>query len=337
MKVQKILLDALGGSYGCIVEGSGDHKHYYNEKKITLNETLELVSTEKVLDKGVSEFPFSFKIPLDVKSTFKTSNNFIMYQLRAKVDIPWGKDAESENTSFHVNNVVDLNDDTDTLAKGEEQYVKTYSCCCMSQGTVSANLVVNKTGFVSGEVIKVDIKVENSSTELIKHVHIQLIQLTAVEAQGHHKTVEKKIGEIKALGAKSAAEEIPPGENREMQANITIPKLPPSQEDQDLIMVSYKLRILPVPDSMFFVEEGAEVKITIGNIPHKIAMAQFEAGTSEMPANVKAKYPSLPNYTETRDKYVSFTDGRISEPESRSFCKEEGEDEEGEDEEEDEE
>ena len=97
---------------------------------------------------------------------------------KANVEIPWGKDC-SGTLDIFVNKVFDLNSFIDTLETGEAQQTKTFGCLCWASGPISINVVLNKSGYVCGEKIDIDLKVKIQNLDIILPVTYRwIIQVT---------------------------------------------------------------------------------------------------------------------------------------------------------------
>ena len=82
----------------------------------------------------------------------------IKYLAKAMVDVPWGID-NSGQLELHVNKIHDLNEDITTLERADAQQTKTVGFMCFASGPISLNVTLNKSGFVCGEVVKINAKV----------------------------------------------------------------------------------------------------------------------------------------------------------------------------------
>ena len=145
------------------------------KKQEFFKEVINLMDEERVLDVGVTPYKFNCKIPEDARTSFSGDSGSTRYLAVAKVDIPWGKDGEG-SLHFFVNAMNDLNEEKETLEKVEAQHEQTFGFMCFKSKPVSTNLVINKSGFVCGEVMKISVKVDNASNKLIKEVQLHLIQ-----------------------------------------------------------------------------------------------------------------------------------------------------------------
>ena len=279
-------------------KGKGTQSVKCKKHQEFFKEVINLMNEEKVLEKGVTPYKFNFKIPEDARTSFTGGNGHTKYLAKAMVDIPWGIDGEGSLELF-VNSLNDLNDEIETLEKVEAQHEKTFGILCFKSKPVTTNVVINKAGFVSGEVMKISIKVENSSNKLIKEVQLHLIQIVTLHA-GTEKGDMHTHSEINMIIDSKDLGEVQPGEDEVIEHLMEVPEVAPTQEDKESITIKYRFKVEAVPDAIAFGDDGAEVDITIGNIPHKVAFSTFEAepeGSFALSTDVKQKYPSLPNYT----------------------------------------
>ena len=75
--------------------------------------------------------------------------------MECDVDIPWGIDAHSGPKKFFVAGIRDLNEEIETLEKGEGSEEFKIGCMCFAEGPVTTKVMLPKTGFVCGEKVKV--------------------------------------------------------------------------------------------------------------------------------------------------------------------------------------
>ena len=283
VKVQKIHLDVTGVTH---IEfdyrkkkakgkgkGKGSTTMKCKKHQEFFKEVINLMNEERILDKGVTPYKFNFKIPEDARTSFTGDKGHTKYMAKAMVDIPWGMDGEGSLELF-VNSFNDLNDEIETLEKVEAQHEKTFGMLCFKSAPVTTNLVINKAGFVCGEVMRINIKVDNSSNKLIKEVQLHLIQEVTLHAsttkdEKHTHSERNMIIDSKDLG------EVQPGGDEEIEHLMEIPEVAPSQEDKESITIKYRFKVEAVPDAMLYDDSGAEAEITIGNIPHKVNMMRW--------------------------------------------------------------
>ena len=241
VKVQKIHLDITGVTDIAFSHTKGKGKKKKTQKctkrQEFFKEVINLMNEEKVLDVGVTPYKFNFKLPDDARTSFKGKFGSIEYLAKAFVDIPWGKDGEG-TLVLHVNKLNDLNTEMETLEKAEAQHQKTFGVLCFKSPPVTTNLVVNKSGFVCGEVMKVNVKVDNSSNKLIKEVQMHLTQVVTYHAENHSKTEEIVIIDSKDLG------EVPPGNDEVIDHLMEIPEIGPTQVSMVLSCVLQFLLLL---------------------------------------------------------------------------------------------
>jgi len=72
-------------------------------------------SGESKLEEGERVYPFNISLPLQLPSTFNGEHGHVRYTAKVTVDIPWGKDKETEIT-FQVISPLNLNDEPSLAA-----------------------------------------------------------------------------------------------------------------------------------------------------------------------------------------------------------------------------
>ena len=97
--------------------------------------------------------------------TFHATRADIEYRAECDVDIPWGVDAHGTSEEIIVLGVRDLNEEIETLEKGEASEEFKVGCMCWAEGPVTSKVTIPKTGFVCGERVKVTV-----------HVSVNLLQ-----------------------------------------------------------------------------------------------------------------------------------------------------------------
>ena len=117
----------------------------------------QIIENSVDVEEGLKTWDFSFTLPNELRSSFKGEHGSTVYKIRAHVDLS-GFDKE-ETVEFVVNHYRNLNMEQDTLAKVEKHNSKTFGALCCETGPLSMDFVLNKNGFVCGEKIKMNIKV----------------------------------------------------------------------------------------------------------------------------------------------------------------------------------
>ena len=125
----------------------------------------QIVENSVDVEEGLKVWDFSFTLPNDLRSSFKGDHGSTVYKIKAHVDLS-GFDKE-ETIEFVVNHYRNLNMEHDTLAKVEKHTSKTFGALCCETGPLSMDYIINKNGFVCGEKMKINVKVNIRETSSI--------------------------------------------------------------------------------------------------------------------------------------------------------------------------
>ncbi len=254
-----------------------DEEQYFKMKRIVFGNGTE----DTFLPYGVHEFFFSEILPEDIPSSYKGKYGMVKYCVLIRV-IRSGSDANSKNPGtsnpdltskkdFRVMSTVeDLNNISSASKSQSMEIEKRFGClCCMSE-PLFARISTNKTGFVPGEAVLIEVKVKNMSNMDVKEVSVILQQkvtffgLRHGNGQQHSERDSCVIGKIILPGTVNA------GENKEWQEELLIPDgIPPSElMNCSLMDINYVLRFNVVPSGWRRVSTlHCELPFIIGTVP----------------------------------------------------------------------
>ncbi|XP_042880585.1 arrestin domain-containing protein 3-like [Penaeus japonicus] len=142
------------------------------------------------LQPGTHMFPFRFKVPQRVPSSYESTYGHIRYMVEAMAEIPWGENVTTQK-DFKVDSRYDLIQDED--ASLPLRFVKEESvcCCCCEQGPVNIALTAEKTGYIPGEYILLTGEVTNRAGWHIENSVIKLIQTIKYKVENDsHQEIE---------------------------------------------------------------------------------------------------------------------------------------------------
>jgi len=241
-----------------------NHKHM----EVYLDESAILCSRVdgSVMRKGRHEWPFNIRLPSYLPATFDGQYGNVRYWAKIVIDQPWKKDTEITK-NFTVLGSLDLNTEGDakevgSYAKSVEstQEIQIGAPCC-SNGFVTAQLSLQRRGFVSGGNIPYFVRLNNKSTKMFRDVQISLIQHVTYRAD----RIRKQTTLLKG----KTWRDINPGENAIWDGELTnIPRVVPSKLGGGCknIEVKYLIQLTGHPKGM---GKGVEVpiEIVIGTVP----------------------------------------------------------------------
>ncbi|XP_046556375.1 arrestin domain-containing protein 3-like isoform X1 [Haliotis rubra] len=222
------------------------------------------------LPAGRHTYPFSYKLPSRLPSSFAGAYGFVGYDAKCTIDKPWKFNHEAE-TSFIVRNRLDLNREPRAKKPNRRSKSKTLCCLCCTSGPISATFSIDRQGYVIGEEIIINAEIENLSNKRVKKSKVVLMQEVLYHATTKtkpktHDYAKLKHGEIKQ------------GDTDYWNAErLVVPPLTPSfLRGCKIIDVRYflMLDVTPAGPSSDLV---LYLNVIIGNIPRQGVVAQPSA------------------------------------------------------------
>jgi len=271
----------------------------YVEHQLTVHQGPDLPAGDHVI-------PFSLALPPNVPSSFEGSDGNVRYYVRANIVRDWKWDHKVKE-HIMVNGICDLNLLPSAKQEGLVVDHKTLGCLCWKSGPITATLHLNRTGYVSGEMIKFNVEVENLSSRDMESTFLSLQEVVIFKTFRKNKTKEREVERLARL------ERISPGSSDYWQGTIRLPSLPPSGLGGHctIIDVQYRLDFHVDPSGPSF-DLVVRFPFILGTIPLQESIAgltspydsQFGGGFSSIPPPPEQfkLYPDLPppTYTESR-------------------------------------
>ncbi|KAE9555499.1 hypothetical protein FO519_001267 [Halicephalobus sp. NKZ332] len=188
-KVNEILLELKGRARTYWTKHSGKSRIHCSDsvpyfcEQLNTHYTSKFVATspdgksrEKILPAGIHEVPFSYTLPKTLPSSFEGEFGFIRYTCRATCERPWDFDIVARKV-FTVVGIEDINGDSEALSPAsvsDSNY--NIKFCCRKQGSINAQMSLERIGYTPGETITVHCKINNESQRSIKSPLIRLRQ-----------------------------------------------------------------------------------------------------------------------------------------------------------------
>lgn len=117
---------------------------------------------------------------------------------------------------------------------------KNFCCLCCASGPLEAQVTIPARGYVPGQSIPVTAEINNHSN--VKVDRLRIILRKRVEFRTQHPRVESRIE--KAVINEFSVGPVGKNETKNMQQNIEIPSLPPTNmENCGIIKVDYELKV----------------------------------------------------------------------------------------------
>lgn len=122
-------------------------------------------------------YPFSFQLPLmNLPSSYLGQHGKVEYLLEANVKRSWKFDFNAKQY-ITVNSIVDLNNDPVAAEPGEWKTAKTFCCLCCASGPLTMTIRLKTKGYCSGEIIPVEVEINNMSTRGVTDLSAELVQV----------------------------------------------------------------------------------------------------------------------------------------------------------------
>ncbi len=225
-----------------------DEEQYFKLKRLVLGDG----NTVQVLPEGTHEFKFNEVLPDNLPSTFTGKYGQVRYYVGIRVLRI--SDDDPEMTAKKDFTVMSLAEDLANITEANQGCTVNVTrhfgiLCCMS-GPLSAEVTTNKTGFVPGEAILVQVTVDNQSNRVVKEASIHLKQRVTFYGLKHGRGMQHSEKDINVIAYVNLPDEVKPGENKSWKnQEISIPSdLPPSDlMNCTIIDISYSLLFNLVP------------------------------------------------------------------------------------------
>ena len=182
------------------------HEHVYYEGNETLFKNEILLAGNEVdnftFPPGRFEYPFRFQLPIQLPATFSSTYGNISYEVEAVVKRSWYKANEIASKAITVCGIYDLNLQEDAGLPEEVIESKTVGCLCCESGPIVAILRTSRKGYVPGDLIPVEVYVQNNSTRDIMQIKLSLVQVIEHSGSSHyHGSGSKTVGDHVATRA----------------------------------------------------------------------------------------------------------------------------------------
>lgn len=245
-----------------------DEETYLNQK-ITLfgSETTDDNFEKKELDVGKYAYKFSYNLPFHLPPTFTGSAGNVHYFCEGYVDIPYAPDP-SHVVAFTVRNKstdkLELSNTPQIMNPVREEHEKLFGCSCFDQSPVVVSMTIPRRGWITEEIINVQLDIDNRSSSPITKCVTWVDQVLTYHATSCSKSEDINIATV------TSKQSLPEGRQQGVhEATLSLPAdLRPSSFLNlcKLIDVKYVIRAIVKPKNAFF-GKGVflEIPITIGS------------------------------------------------------------------------
>ena len=256
--------------------GSGQHQRtsHYSANREYVNMQAVVWSQEQahngMLDAGSYNFPFQFVLPNQrLPRSFGSGTGSIRYGLEGRIGTGILRFDHVIEAEFPLLEVVDTND-PQFEAPVRGAVTKTICCWCCASGPITLTAETSGFGFCSGEVIPLNVHLENGSNRQIS-VSASIHQRVVYTANGRKTYDRRKVFSLVSGPMQPRTPSVwSPGDE------LKTPLVEPTLTSCDIIQVTYFLRVLTLIPRAY--SSAVDIPITIGNVPRQDAN---QAGASD--------------------------------------------------------
>ncbi|XP_037044256.1 arrestin domain-containing protein 17-like isoform X2 [Bradysia coprophila] len=266
-KVRDILVKVLGVAYVRWIEPRGRNDNVNKGKEIIFDKKIELIhdSDDTVqLMPGLYYYPFECKLPHCIPSSLELKYGYIRYKVQTVLDnLLWS--SEEFEKFFTVIGVSELTPHMLEPVTIHNQKTFNLYCylSCIPSDPLATVAKIPSCGYLPRQTIDLHLHVNNRSTQPVIEFTVQLIQ--KIQYHTHTNSSRKKIDKI--VLKQEYREGCKPGEVQEMDVNIVVPTVPPSQNTYcNIIKIDYFIRII-VSVPWFHSDSELYLPINIGSGP----------------------------------------------------------------------
>lgn len=216
---------------------------------------------------GSYSFDFEYQLPSMIPSSYEATRGHIRYEIAANMDIPWAVDKEFK-VPFKVLRKDDLNVFPLLKRPAQTEYIKTFCSFFCKSGSLILTLILPQSGYVPGQMIRIDINYNNGSSKRIERTRITLRRVTTYKS---HTPEIKTVTDSESV-AEANAEGVAPGESKRLQAILTIPQNISSTNSYycSVVQVAYQLKVCAERAGCYVSPIELTMAISIGTIPLNI-------------------------------------------------------------------
>lgn len=228
-------------------------------------------TTFTTLEPGTLVYPFQFKLPTDLPSSFTFGYGTVSYALKVKLKRPLLKRNIRSSMSLTVNGILDLNLSPTAVSPQKIKDSKGSNFCVCRKGKISFILELSRSGYVPGEMLEFIAQVDNKSNKLV-NLKGSLVQVCTFYAKKRMKTVTGCVCEVNGPV-------VDKGDNEmwEAQPGLRIPAVYPTglAGNCSIIDVQYFFE-LTVMISGLSKNITGRLPVLIGTVPLKSAMDKLD-------------------------------------------------------------
>ncbi|XP_028167471.1 arrestin domain-containing protein 2 [Ostrinia furnacalis] len=211
---------------------------------------------------GKQVYSFTCTLPPVLPSSFEGEHGYVRYTVKVTLDRPWKFDQETK-MAFTVINALDLNLNPSYREPIRIQIEKTFCCFCCASPPLSVDVQAPVSGYCPGQVIPIQVDVENKSNVQLHLVKIFLRKVVTYRATSPS-TATKKVKNVVLMVQEGPA---PAGTTKHWELKLEIPPIPPSNlVNCNIIDLDYDFKVECVVPKMHLNMRDKKY-ITIGTVP----------------------------------------------------------------------
>ncbi|XP_005096796.1 arrestin domain-containing protein 17 [Aplysia californica] len=295
----------------------GDSSKRYQADEVYIDSEYCLYQSENRVDKhpiGTHVYPFDFMLPPDVPSSFEGRRGYVNYECLVTMDLGWKGMMEREQQLTVIRHL-DLATLPHAAMPQNLQEEEMYEGCCCDSGTVSATLRLQKSGFVPGEPMQYDIRVNNQATSTIYGVSLFLVQLVqytgfsdSVFSSGNPK-YHNKVNEWDLF---HSDDKIGAGKAAIFRSHCIIPAVAPSLlEGCNIIDITYEIHLkVPVGWRTIHINCGVFIGTVPLRLPEPTGPSDVDTNHSSFDLDISSSPPVRPQF-ELPPSYEECVFGRM--------------------------
>jgi hypothetical protein len=215
-------------------EGTGDNARTvtYTSTAVVYKQLITLAGQLKcsnnrnktTVPAGDYHYPFSFVLPTTLPPSFfyqlSDDHAHMQYSIKGYIDIPMGRDAKQKQF-FTVLNCVPATQWIQRFPAGNRMSMPITFCCCISKGTVSAGVSLDRTLFaIDRDSVTVVCDIDNSlGQEPVNGIEVVLRNHQTLRASGRTEYNTRNIGSQMIRN-----QPIPPGGRGQLHGTLMIPR-----------------------------------------------------------------------------------------------------------------
>ncbi|XP_041957259.1 arrestin domain-containing protein 1-like isoform X2 [Alosa sapidissima] len=131
-----------------------------------------------ILKNGSHTFPFTFVVPANAPSTYFGNYGRTIFEIRAFVDLPHFSNGFKAERVFYIQKPLNLNTVPNIQDISYSSVTKDFTYMLLKNGTIVLKATSDLRGYTPGQIIKLEIEIENRSGKSTSTVVASLIQVS---------------------------------------------------------------------------------------------------------------------------------------------------------------